>query len=294
MSAPQALGFVGLGQMGQPMAANITKAGFSVLCFDTAGTEGRLPENATAAASLAQVIKNADTVFLSLPDGKIVNAVAEEIAGVPDRRTKVVVDLSTIGPDPARKAAATLAEAGMTYVDAPVSGGRAGAIKGTISLMWAGPKAEFDRHLDILKAFSGNPFHVGDKPGLGQTLKIANNFLSATAMVATSEAVLFGLSQGLDMKTMLDVLNVSSGQNTAVSDKFPNRVLTGTFDGGFFAELQNKDVQLYFENVKKAGTPSRVGTEVAGVWARAIEAFPPKTDFTRIYEFVRDKDKPKD
>lgn len=293
MSAPQALGFVGLGQMGQPMAANIAKGGHSVLCFDTAGTEARLPENATAANSLAQVIQNAETVFLSLPDGKIVNAVVEDIAAVTDRRAKVVVDLSTIGPDPARQAAATLAEAGMTYVDAPVSGGRAGAIKGTISLMWAGPKAEFERHLDILKAFSGNPFHVGDKPGLGQTLKIANNFLSATAMVATSEAVLFGLSQGLDMKTMLDVLNVSSGQNTAVSDKFPNRVLPGTFDGGFFAELQNKDVQLYFENAKKAGTPTRVGTEVAGVWARAIEVFPPRTDFTRIYEFVRDQDKPK-
>lgn len=294
MSAPQALGFVGLGQMGQPMAANIAKGGHSVLCFDIAGTEARLPENATAANSLAQVIQNAETVFLSLPDGKIVNAVVEDIAAVTDRRAKVVVDLSTIGPDPARQAAATLAEAGMTYVDAPVSGGRAGAIKGTISLMWAGPKAEFERHLDILKAFSGNPFHVGDKPGLGQTLKIANNFLSATAMVATSEAVLFGLSQGLDMKTMLDVLNVSSGQNTAVSDKFPNRVLPGTFDGGFFAELQNKDVQLYFENAKKAGTPTRVGTEVAGVWARAIEVFPPRTDFTRIYEFVRDQDKPKE
>lgn len=293
MSAPKAIGFVGLGQMGQPMAANIAKAGYSLLCFDSAGTAERVPEKAVAASSLTQVIQSVETAFLSLPDGKIVNAVAAEIAAVPDKRCKIVVDLSTIGPDPARQAAATLAEAGITYVDAPVSGGRAGAIKGTISLMWAGPKAEFDRHIDILKAFSGNPFHVGDKPGLGQTLKVANNFLSATAMVATSEAVLFGLSQGLDMKTMLDVLNVSSGQNTAVSDKFPNRILPGTFDGGFFAELQNKDVQLYYENAVKAGTPTRIGKEVSGVWGRAVEAFEPKTDFTRIYEFIRDQDNTK-
>lgn len=291
MSAPKELGFVGLGQMGNPMAANIAKAGYSVLCFDKAGTEERLPEKARAAASLAEVIQSTDTVFLSLPDGKIVNAVAEEIAAVANPRAKVIVDLSTIGPDAARSAAATLKKAGMTYVDAPVSGGRAGAIKGTITLMWAGPKAELERHMAIAKSFCGNPFHVGDEAGQGQAVKLVNNFLSATAMAATSEAILFGLSQGLDMKTMLDVVNVSTGQNTATSDKFPNRVLPGTFDAGFFAELLNKDVQLYFQNATKAGTPIKIGTQVAGVWQRCVDSLEPRSDFTRVYEFIRDKDK---
>jgi 3-hydroxyisobutyrate dehydrogenase len=291
MMAPQEIGFVGLGQMGEPMAANIAKAGFPVVCFDKAGTEERLPAKAKAVGSLAEVVQSTDSVFLSLPDGKIVNAVAEEIAAVPNARATVVIDLSTIGPDAAKTAAATLKKVGITYIDAPVSGGRAGAIKGTITLMWGGPKAELERHRAIADAFCGNPFHVGDEPGQGQAVKLVNNFLSGTAMVATSEAILFGLSQGLDMKTMLDVVNVSTGQNTATSDKFPNRVLTGTFDAGFFAELLNKDVQLYYENVKKAGTPSKVGTEVAGVWQRCVEAFEPQTDFTRVYEFIRDKDK---
>ena len=290
MTSPQEIGFVGLGQMGAPMAANIAKAGFSVRCFDKAGTEARLPENATAAASLGEIVQSTDTVFLSLPDGKIVNAVAEEIAATRNGRATVVVDLSTIGPDAARSAATTLKRSGVTYIDAPVSGGRAGAIKGTITLMWAGPKAELDRHRAIADAFCGNPFHVGDEAGQGQAVKLANNFLSGTAMVATSEAVLYGLSQGLDMKTMLDVFNVSTGQNTATSDKFPNRVLTGTFDAGFFAELLNKDVQLYYDNVKKVGTPCKVGAQVAGVWGRCVDAFEPRTDFTRVYEFIRDND----
>ena len=277
------VGFIGLGQMGGPMAGNIAKAGFSVLCFDTAGTDKLLPEKCKAATSLADVVRNTDTVFLSLPDGKISNAVAKDIAAVENRRATVVVDLSTIGPDAAKSAAATLKEAGITYIDAPVSGGRAGAIKGTITLMWGGPKAELERHRAIAESFCGNPFHVGDEPGQGQAVKLVNNFLSATAMVATSEAMLFGLSQGLDMKTMLDVVNVSTGQNTATSDKFPNRVLPGTFDAGFYAELLNKDVQLYFENAKKAGTPTHVSTEVAGIWRRCIEAFEPRTDFTRVY-----------
>lgn len=291
MSAPKEIGFVGLGQMGNPMAANIAKAGFSVLCFDAAGTEERLPPKARAAGSLAEVVQSTDTVYLSLPDGKIVNAVAEEIAAVQGARATVVVDLSTIGPDAARSAAATLKRAGMTYIDAPVSGGRAGAIKGTITLMFAGPKAEFDRHREISDAFCGNPFHVGEEAGQGQAVKLANNFLSGTAMVASTEAILFGLSQGLDMKTMLDVINVSTGQNTATSDKFPNRVLTGTFDAGFFAELLNKDVQLFYANAKKAGTPTHVSTEVAGIWQRCVDSFEPRTDFTRVYEFMRDKDK---
>jgi len=282
------LGFIGLGQMGGPMAANIAKAGFPLVCYDKAGTTERMPEGATAAGSLAEIVAAADTGFLSLPAGAHVLAVAGEIAALNDRRTSVVVDLSTIGPEAARTAAGLLREAGITYIDAPVSGGRAGAIAGTITLMWAGPTSELDRHRAIVDAFCGNPFHVGDEPGLGQAMKLLNNFLSATAMAATSEAVLFGLSQGLEMKTILDVVNVSSGRNTASSDKFPQRVLTGTFDAGFFAELLNKDVQLYIDNVRAAKSAAKVGTAVSEIWQSGSDSFQPGTDFTRIYEFIRD------
>ena len=291
---PTAIGFIGLGQMGAPMAANIAKAGTVLICYDKAGTDERLPAGATAAASIAEVVGAADTIFLSLPDGAIVQAVAEEISSSPDRRASVVVDLSTIGLDAAKAVGTALGTAGITYVDAPVSGGKAGAVAGTITLMWGGPKTELERHRAIVDSFCGNPFHVGDQPGQGQAVKLLNNFLSATALAATSEAVLFGQSQGLDMKTILDVVNVSTGMNTATRDKFPGHVLTGTFAAGFYAELLNKDVQLYRNNAEAAGTPLRIGSEVAKVWQDCVDQLEPQSDFTLIYEVTRKSTAPID
>lgn len=280
-------GFIGLGQMGGPMAGNIAAAGYAMHCFDAAGTQERMPSGATAAGSTANVVAAAETVFLSVPDGAASIAVAKEIAAAPEKNVSVVVDLSTVGPTASREAAAILQAAGVLYIDAPVSGGAAGAKAATISLMWAGPKDQFDRHFDLLKAFAKNPFHVGTEPGQGQTVKLLNNFLSATAMAATTEAILYGVSQGIDMKTMLDVVHVSSGQNTAVSDKFPKRILTGTYDAGFYTKLLNKDVQLFLANARDAGTPASVAGAVGEIWQGLCD-IDPDGDFTRVYEFIRD------
>ena len=286
---PIIVGFIGLGQMGQPMAANIAKGGNTVVCYDSAGTEERLPEGAQAAASLDAVVQSADTVFLSLPDGPIVNSVAGQIADTANRRATVVVDLSTIGLSAAKSAAAVLQQADITYIDAPVSGGRSGAVAGTITLMWAGPAAELARHRAIVDAFCGNPFHVGDAAGQGQAVKLLNNYLSATALAATSEAVLFGQSQGIDMKTILDVVNVSSGMNTATRDKFPQQVLTEKYAAGFYAELLNKDVQLYYENAVEAGIPVEVAGEVSKIWQHCVDTLAPRSDFTQVFEVTRKK-----
>lgn len=281
------LGFIGLGQMGGPMAANIAKGGFELTVFDKAGTAARAPAGAVPADSVEETAARADTLFLSLPDGPVCLAVARQIAAAPARRATVVVDLSTIGPDAAREAAAILGAAGATYVDAPVSGGQAGAVAGTITIMWAGPGAELERHRAVIAAFCKNPFHVGEQPGQGQALKLINNFLSGTAMAATSEAVLYGLSQGLDMKTMLDVINVSTGVNSATRDKFPQRILTGSFDAGFKTALLTKDVTLYRDNARAAGAPHDLGDVVAALWQACDEALP-DSDFTRIYQFLRE------
>ncbi|MFT7575022.1 MAG: 3-hydroxyisobutyrate dehydrogenase [Alphaproteobacteria bacterium] len=283
------IGFIGLGQMGGPMATNIVKGGYKLICYDQAGTAALMPEGATACGSVAEVVKGADTIFMSLPNGAIMESVATEIANVDSARASLIVDLSTVGPDAARSAAKRLALKQIGFGDAPVSGGRAGAIKASISLMFSGDKAIYDDHLDVFKSFAANPFHVGDEPGHGQTVKMLNNFLSATNMAATSEAVAFGVGQGLDMKLILDVVNVSSGANSASLDKFVNRVLPETYDAGFFAELLNKDVQLYITNVRAAGTPSDVGEAVATVWQAGVDSFEPKTDFTNIYKFIRDR-----
>jgi 3-hydroxyisobutyrate dehydrogenase len=141
----------------------------------------------------------------------------------------------------------------------------------------------------MLKAMSQNPFHVGTKAGQGQAMKLANNFLSGIAMTATSEAICFGLSQGLEMKAMLDVLNVSTGQNTATSDKFPNRILTETYDAGFNNTLFMKDLKLYLEGVQTDGQPDALSTVCADVWRRFVRSSP-GADFTKIYRFICDKE----
>jgi len=283
-------GFAGLGQMGGPIAANIAGGGVPFSVFDKAGTAERAPKGATVLDSLDQLAAETDTLFLSLPDGSVSLAVARELAAMAECAATVVIDLSTIGLEAAREAGRILKSAGITYIDAPVSGGQSGAKAGTITVMWAGPKDVLEGHRDVMLSFCKNLFHVGDEPGQGQAMKMLNNFLSGTAMAATSEAVAFGLSQGLDMKTLLDVVNVSTGRNTATSDKFPNRILTGTYDAGFRTALLTKDVQLFLDNAKAAGTPVDVAEAVVNLWRGCNEAFP-ESDFTRIYEYITGKDK---
>lgn len=281
------IGFIGLGDMGAPMAANIARAGFNPVVFDKAGTSGRAPEHSLAANDVADVVRHAETIFLSLPDGNASLSVAREIVSATNRHVKTVVDLSTLGVEAAQSIDKLLAEAGITFIDCPVSGGRAGAAKGTITLMWAGPGDVLEGHRPILESFARAIFHVGEQAGQGQAMKLLNNFLSATSMAATTEAILFGQSHGLDMATMLDVLNVSTGQNTATRDKFPERILTGTFDAGFRTALMRKDVDLYVEGVEQAGTPADLAEHVRRIW-QEVDGNRPGSDFTEIF---RDRSK---
>ena len=284
---PEQFGFIGLGQMGGPMAGNIAAKGFPLTVYDKAGTQGLAPEGAQLGANAADVARAADTVFLSVPDGKVSLFVVDEIIASEDRRADVIIDLSTIGPDAAREADARCKAVGITYIDAPVSGGQAGARAGTITVMLAGPRAVVDAHQDVLHGFAKNPFHVGEEPGQGQAVKILNNFLSGTAMAASTEAVLYGLSQGIDMKTILDVVNVSTGQNTATADKFPRRILTETFDAGFATALLTKDVNLFVDNAREAGTPTKIAEAITEVWDKTNDALP-GSDITMVYRHLRD------
>ena len=203
-------------------------------------------------------------------------------AGAPRR----VVDTSTIGVAAARSVDGLLSAAGIGYVDAPVSGGVAGARARTLSVMYAGPAAVCEAVEPVLAGLSERRRRVGEVAGLGQALKLANNFLSAVALAATSEAVAFGVSVGLDMDVMLEVLNASSGQSQATTDKFPNHVLTGRYAAGFANTLMAKDLRLYLEAAEaRPEAPNAVGAVTAAVWERFAEA-EPGVDFTRIYPFL--------
>ena len=278
------VGFVGLGNMGRALATNLVGSGQELTTHDVAGSDTS-PEGATFVADLAELARRCDLVVLSLPDGIASEQVARGISAVPDRRTTHVVDTSTIGVSAAQTIAALLAEAGIGYVDAPVSGGVAGAQARTLSVMYAGTDDACAAVEPVLAGLSDRTRRVGDRPGMGQALKLLNNFLSATALAATSEAIAFGRSVGLDMGTMLEVLNASSGQSVATSDKFPNHVVTGRYAAGFANSLMAKDVGLYLQAVEAEGSPAVLGPVTSEVWDR-FAAAEPGADFTRIYPFV--------
>jgi 3-hydroxyisobutyrate dehydrogenase-like beta-hydroxyacid dehydrogenase len=281
----ETVGFVGLGNMGSALASNLVLSGHTVVAHDAVGPE-RAPEGTTYVADVAEIGRHADVVVFSLPDGAASEQVARGLASVADRRVTHVVDTSTVGVRAAEHLAAVLAEAGVAYVDAPVSGGVAGARARTLAVMYAGPDDACARVEPVLAGLSDRRHRVGDRAGMAQAMKLANNFLSATALAATSEAIAFGQSVGLDMGTMLEVLNTSSGQSAATSDKFPNHVLTGRYAAGFTNSLMTKDVLLYLRAVEEQGGSSAIGEVTASVWQR-FAAADPGSDFTRIFSFVK-------
>jgi 3-hydroxyisobutyrate dehydrogenase-like beta-hydroxyacid dehydrogenase len=283
-SAVGIVGLVGLGNMGSALAANLVGAGFAVVGHDAAGAD-RAPEGVAHVASVADVARAADVVVCSLPDGTASEAVASEVLATDERITTHVVDTSTVGVQAARDLAARLTEGDIAYVDAPVSGGVAGARARTLAVMYAAADDACAHVEPVLAGLSDRRHRVGDRPGLAQAMKLANNFLSATALVATSEAVAFGVAAGLDMAVMLEVLNGSSGRSAATGDKFPNHVLTGRYASGFTNTLMAKDVELYLRAVTDQAGPARFGDLTAAAW-REFAAAEPAADFTRIYPFV--------
>lgn len=285
------IGFIGLGNMGGPMAANLAAAGNTLICYDASGTAERAPDGAKHAASAAEVAQKAKIVFLCLPDGPIANKVSGELMAAPNRLVEVVVDNTTSGASEARATHEMLAGAGIAYADAPVSGGTSGARAGTLAMMVAAPADLYARLEPLLRPMAKNARHVGSEPGQGMAMKLLNNFLSGMAMAATSEAVAFGARQGLDMATILDTVSVSSGTNTAITDKFPNRVLSESFDSGFATRLMTKDLRLYVESCQELDAPRRLSeTLLQQVWGKMLEQ-QPASDFTEIYPFTVSRDK---
>lgn len=279
------VGFIGLGNMGYPMASRLRDAGHGLIVQDVRFEHAAQFAGAEAVRTPKDVADRAEIVFLSLPTPGAVRAVVLGDDGLArGQRAKLIVDLSTTGPKLAAEVAEALGPKGVEFIDAPVSGGVSGAEKGTLALMASGPKDAFERAQPIL-AVLGKVFYIGAKPGQGQAMKILNNLLSATAMAATTEVVVLGVKAGLDAKVMLDVLNASSGRNTATADKFPRAVLDRSFNFGFRTVLLHKDVRLCKEFADELGVSFRVGNAVDEAWERAAKELG-DGDFTRIVELA--------
>jgi 3-hydroxyisobutyrate dehydrogenase-like beta-hydroxyacid dehydrogenase len=286
MSADMTIGFVGLGAMGQHMAARLLDAGHELAVFDTRpeAMEPHAARGATACDSAAEVADVARTVLVSLPTPDVVRDVANELSG--GETIESYVDLSTTGPPVAAEVAAMLTASGVACLDAPVSGGVAGAKAGSLTIMAAGDTAVFERTRPVLEVIGRNVVHVGDEPGQGQLAKVLNNLLSATALAITAEAVSLGVRSGLSARTLVDVFTKSSGRNSATDDKFPRHVLPRTFGAGFRTELMNKDVQLCLAEAQRQGVPMMLGGSVAQLWSLAAATADDGADCTEIVQMV--------
>lgn len=282
------LGVVGLGRMGSRMATRLVDAGHDLVVHDVdAEAVTELTDlGATAAASAREVADRAEVVLTSLPNPAIVLDVVLGPDGLAQGgAVRRVVELSTTGTRTARRIAEELGSRSVTSIDAPVSGGTSGAEKGTLAVMVSAPAADFAAVQPVLSVL-GTVFHVGTEPGLGQAMKLVNNYLSAAALATTSEAMVVGARAGLDARMMLDVLNAGSGRNSATQDKFPRSVLPGTFDFGFATGLMEKDLGLFAEEAASLQVPTWVGSVVHQMWRQTRDQLGADSDFTSIARLV--------
>jgi 3-hydroxyisobutyrate dehydrogenase-like beta-hydroxyacid dehydrogenase len=278
------VGFIGLGNMGFPMARRLIQENHDVIAFDTrsAALQRIVALGARGASSSKDVADRAETVMASLPSPAASMEVATGDAGVIEgSRIKRYVDLSTVGSQTAVRIHDRLAERDIVAIDSPVSGGVSGAENGSLAIMVSGPRAEFDFVRTTLEAI-GRPLYIGERPGSAQTMKLANNILAANVLVATAEVIVMGVKSGLDAGVMIDVLNAGSGATSASRDKFPRAILPRTFDYGFATGLMVKDVRLYLDEAKALGVQADVAETIAALWETAARDQGPDSDFTEV------------
>ncbi len=282
------VGFIGVGRMGLPMAGHLLKAGHKLLAFDNSpeALKRAAALGAETAASPAEVADRVETILVSLPTPDIVRAVASEVAQ--GKRVKRFVDLSTTGSQVSAEIATALKAKNIAHVDSPVSGGIAGAQKATLAVIVSGPRADFTIAEPLLAKF-GRVFFVGEAAGLAQTMKLANNLLSACALAATSEAMVLAAKAGIDPAVAIDVINAGSGHNTASRDKFPKAILPGTFDFGFTTNLMLKDVRLGLSEAEARGVPMDIARAVDRLFTAARDAYGGDADFTTVIKPLEEK-----
>jgi len=274
--------FIGLGSMGQPMAANLAKEGFAVRSFDLNGT-GSSPSVRDAAAG-------AEVVITMLPDGEAVRKAVLEALPALDSGT-VVVDMSSSDPAATRALGTMLAARGIELVDAPVSGAVPKAIDGTLTIMAGGNAATLKRITPLLEKMGDRVFHVGPL-GAGHAVKALNNYLGAAGTLAGFEALLIARAYGLDPKPMLEAINASTGRNSATERKIPQQVLTGAFASGFRLALMVKDVGIAYRLARELGIDAPYLREALKLWRDAERHLPADADHTRAYEYLKRRSAP--
>jgi len=283
------VGFVGLGRMGMPMALRLTDAGFTVQAFDAAGPVMKsitADPRLMAAPALADVARGADVVILMLPDSNVVEQVlvADGLLDAVDSQC-LVIDMSSSEPARTRALAALAAGRGVTLIDAPVSGGVAGATAGTLTIMVGATPAVYAKALPVLTPLGARVVHAGEV-GAGHAIKALNNLMSAAHLAVASEALIAGRRFGLDPEVMLEIVNGSSGRSGSTETKWPRFILPETYDSGFGVRLMLKDCAIALAIEHQTGTAASVSEAAAAAWSRAAGELPEDADHTEIARWL--------
>jgi 3-hydroxyisobutyrate dehydrogenase len=253
------VGVVGLGNMGGRITRRMVDAGHEVWGVDPVAA--RIPASgAKPAPSLAELAAACDVIMLSLPDSPVIESVIRGPGGLlPSARDgQIIVDLSTANPASTRSLHDELAARGARFLDAGVSGGAAGAERGTLTLMVGGDAEALAAVRSLLDTFSAHVHHMGGS-GTGHVTKVLNNFLNGVTLAATAEVMIAGKQAGLDLAQLLDVINTSTGVSFASTNRFPHIIKGDYLEGGLTGRLMAKDVRLYLELADGLGVPTLVG-----------------------------------
>jgi 3-hydroxyisobutyrate dehydrogenase len=291
MSEGKCIGFIGLGNMGTPMAANLVRAGHDVIGYDLAPERARALAQAQAARateSLAELAAHAEIAITMLPTGREVRAALLEAQGgafaASRRAGAIVIDMSSADPVGTRALGADLARHGIALVDAPVSGGVPGAKAGTLAIMIGGEPAAVAAVKPVLGALGKNLFEVGG-PGCGHAMKALNNFLAATSSAAGAEAIAVGRAFGLDPAIMTDVLNASTGRSFNTENLIKQQVLSGKFGTGFALGLLPKDVGIATDLARQIEVDAPIGRMISALWSEARDAVGGEQDHSRAWAY---------
>jgi 3-hydroxyisobutyrate dehydrogenase-like beta-hydroxyacid dehydrogenase len=268
------IGYIGLGAMGRPMAVNITEAGHEVVVFDLNENQTKIlaQRGATVARSAKEVADEADYVLTCLPSIAAAEAVALGKDGViAGSRAKAFVNMGTTGSAFARSTAEAMNAAGKAYLDAPISGGPPGAEAGTLGVMCSGDRSTFEALKDnALEAISAKLVYLGEKPGAAQVMKLVNNIIFFGNVAVAMEALTLGAKAGLSAEQMLEVINASSGRNTATEWLIPNHVLNRAFDFGGANYIIAKDLDLWRQEVEAFETPMQLGVNMRTLYLQSM------------------------
>jgi 3-hydroxyisobutyrate dehydrogenase len=284
------VGFVGLGNMGNPMVTRLAGAGHVVRAYDVdQQARDRLAgvANVTIVQAAADVADAADVVILMLPD----SAAVEQVLigdGLLDKTVPpaLIADMSSSEPGRTRALAQRAALSGLTLVDAPVSGGVVGARAGSLTIMAGGPAAALAVLEPVFAVLGSKVVHAGTTPGAGHAVKALNNLMSAAHLLVSCEAVLAGQAFGVDPAVLLDIVNDSSGRSGSTQNKWPRYILPGSFDSGFSMRFMVKDMAIALQLADEVGASAPLSRAALQLWAEATDAMPAGADHTEIARWL--------